>query len=297
MYAVMGITGQVGAAVANSLLDRGERVRGIVRNPQKAAAWAARGVELAIADYEDSDALEAAFRGSDGVFAMIPPYFAPAPGFPEAKASIHAIRVALERALPPKVVYLSSIGAEKTSGTGLITALHLLEEAMASLPFPGAFLRAGWFMENSVWDVKPAREQGKLFTFLHPLERKFPMIATADIGKIGAEILGQTWTGKRFVEVVGPQRYSANDLAAAFTAVLGHEVEAVEVPRETWADTFVAQGVPADRTALRIEMLDRFNSGWIDFGVPGAERFAGTTGLQQVIAELVARANAPSAQE
>jgi uncharacterized protein YbjT (DUF2867 family) len=292
MYAVMGITGQVGAAVANSLLDRGERVRGLVRNPGKAAAWAARGVELAVADYEDANTLEAAFRGTDGVFAMIPPHFAPAPGFPEAKASIGAIREALARALPSKVVCLSSIGAEKASGTGLITTLHLLEEAMTSLPFPGAFLRAGWFMENSVWDVKPAVEQGKLFAFLHPLERKFPMVATADIGKIGAEILGQTWTGNRFVEVMGPERYSANDLAAAFTAVLGHKVEAVAVPRETWADTFVAHGMPADRTAPRIEMLDRFTSGWIDFGVPGTERFAGTTELQQVIAELVVRAEA-----
>jgi uncharacterized protein YbjT (DUF2867 family) len=297
MYAVMGITGQVGAAVANSLLDRGERVRGVVRDPRKAAAWAARGVELEVADYEDANTLEPAFRGTDGVFAMIPPYFAPAPGFPEAKASIGAVRAALERAAPPKVVYLSSIGAEKTSGIGLITSLHLLEEAMTSLPFPGAFLRAGWFMENSVWDVKPAVEQGKIFAFLHPLERKFPMVATADIGKIGAEILGQTWTGNRFVEVMGPARYSANDLAAAFAAVLGRKVEPVEVPRETWADTFVAHGMPADRTAPRIEMLDRFTSGWIDFGVPGTERFAGTTELQQVIAELVARGKAPSVSE
>ena len=112
MYAVMGITGQVGAAVANSLLDRGERVRGIVRDPRKTAAWAARGVELAVADYEHANTLEAAFRGTDGVFAMIPPYFAPAPGFPEAKASIGAIRAALERAAPPKVEPAGHIAQE-----------------------------------------------------------------------------------------------------------------------------------------------------------------------------------------
>jgi NAD(P)H dehydrogenase (quinone) len=289
MYAVMGITGQVGAAVANSLLARGKQVRGIVRNPEKAAAWKARGVELATADFEDAAGLEAAFRGVAGVFAMLPPYFAPAPGFPEAKATIAALHGALEAARPPKAVYLSSIGAEKTSGLGLITTLHLLEEAMGTLPIPGAFLRAGWFMENSVWDVAPAREQGKLFSFLHPLDKKFAMVATADIGRAGAETLEESWAGNRYIEVIGPQRYSANDLATAFATALGRKVEAVEVPRDTWVSTFVGQGTPEDRVAPRVEMLDKFNSGWIDFGAAGTERFVGHTDLLQVIEQLVAK--------
>jgi NAD(P)H dehydrogenase (quinone) len=290
MYAVMGITGQVGAAVANSLLAHGEKVRGIVRNPEKAAAWKARGVELATADYEDVAGLEAAFRGVAGVFAMVPPYFAPAPGFPEAKATIAALRAALAAARPPKVVCLSSIGAEKTSGTGLITTLHLLEEALGTLPVPIAFLRAGWFMENSVWDVAPAREQGKVFAFLQPVDRKVAMVATADIGRAGAETLLQSWTGKRYIEVAGPRRYSANDIGAAFATALGREIEVIEVPRETWVSTFVAHGAPEDRVAPRVEMLDKFNSGWIDFGVAGTEQFVGSTELPQAIEELVARA-------
>jgi uncharacterized protein YbjT (DUF2867 family) len=289
MYAVMGITGQVGGAVAEALLARGERVRGIARNPEKAAAWKARGVELASADYEHAAALEAAFRGVKGVFAIIPPYFAPSPGFSEAKATIAALRTALAAALPPKAVYLSSIGAEKSSGLGLITTLHLLEEALGTLPIPGAFLRAGWFMENSAWDVEPARQQGKLFAFLQPLDKKFPMVATADLGRAGAETLLQSWMANRYIEVAGPRRYSSNDIAAAFAAALGRKVEAIEVPRDTWVGRFVAQGAPEDRTAPRVEMLDNFNSGWIDFGVAGVESFTGRTELQQVIEELVAR--------
>jgi NAD(P)H dehydrogenase (quinone) len=160
---------------------------------------------------------------------------------------------------------------------------------VGTLPIPGAFLRAGWFMENSVWDVAPAREQGKLFSFLHPLDKKFAMVATADIGLAGAETLVQSWTGNRYIEVGGPRRYSANDLGAAFATALGREVEVVEVPRETWVSTFVAQGFAEDRTGPRVEMLEKFNSGWIDFGVAGAERFVGKTELVQVIEELVAR--------
>jgi nucleoside-diphosphate-sugar epimerase len=91
MYAVMGITGNVGGAVARALLARGEKVRGIVRNPEKAAEWQKQGVELFKADYDDAEALTAAFSGVDGVFVMVPPNFAPAPGYVETKATLEIL--------------------------------------------------------------------------------------------------------------------------------------------------------------------------------------------------------------
>lgn len=42
MYAVMGITGQVGSAVAEDLLANGEQVRAVLRNASKAAKWKER---------------------------------------------------------------------------------------------------------------------------------------------------------------------------------------------------------------------------------------------------------------
>jgi uncharacterized protein YbjT (DUF2867 family) len=287
MYVVMGITGQVGGAIADQLIASGEEIRAVVRNSAKASAWAARGAELADADYDDAAALELAFRGTSGVFAMIPPNFAPSPDLRESRKTIEALATALDRARPGKVVYLSSIGAQQSTGLGLITALHLLEESLDALPVPTAALRAGWFMENSVWDVAPARDQGKLFSYLQPLDHEFPLVATRDIGKIGADTLLQTWQGHRHLEVGGPRRYSPRDLAAAFSKALGKSVEPVAVPRDEWVKMFIAQGTPEDRTPLRVQMLDAFNSGWIDFGIPGTEPAAGPTELNTVIQSLV----------
>jgi NAD(P)H dehydrogenase (quinone) len=286
MYAVMGITGQVGSAVASILLERGEKVRGVVRDPEKAKTWAARGVQLVTADYTDAPALESAFHGAKGVFAMLPPYFAPSPDLREPKQVIEAIATALDRARPEKVVYLSSIGAQQNSGIGLITVLHLFEEKLTSLSIPSVSLRAGWFMENCAWDIAPAREQGKLFSYLQPLDQDFALVATKDIGKAAAETLLQSWKGHRYIEVAGPRRYTPFDIAATLSTVLKKKVEAVAVPRDTWTDNFVAQGTPRDRTVLRLEMLDAFNSRWIDFGVPGTERFTGATELQSVLETL-----------
>ncbi|WP_433971132.1 NmrA family NAD(P)-binding protein [Tunturiibacter lichenicola] len=194
MYAIMGITGKVGGAIAENLLAQGKKVRAIVRNPEKAAQWRDRGVEVAAADFDDSEALASAFEGTEGVFLMVPPNFAPALGFPETRKTLASYRAALSKALPKKAVYLSSIGAEQTSGLGLITSSHLLEQTLGDLPIAHAFLRAGWFMENHAWDVTAAQLEGKIFSNLYPLDRKFSLVATADIGKVGADVLsGVGW--------------------------------------------------------------------------------------------------------
>ena len=46
MFAVMGITGKVGGAVAETLLQHGKQVRGIVRDAAKARTWQDKGVEI-----------------------------------------------------------------------------------------------------------------------------------------------------------------------------------------------------------------------------------------------------------
>ena len=286
MYAVMGITGKVGGAVARTLLAMGEKVRGIVRNPEKAAEWQKQGVELFKADYDDAYALTAAFTDVAGVFVMVPPNFAPAPGFPETRAALKVLREALSTALPSKAVYLSSIGAEQASGLGLITGSHLLEETLGDLPISHAFLRAAWFMENSAGDVANAQNEGKIRFQLYPLDRKFPLVATADIGKVGAETLIQSWTGIRHIEVAGPEGYSPFDIADAFAEAVGHPVEAIAVPRAEWETLWVSQGMPEGRTAPRAEMVDGFNSGWIHFGVPGTEHVDEATPLGEVITQL-----------
>jgi NAD(P)H dehydrogenase (quinone) len=288
MYAITGITGRVGGAIAENLLAKGEQIRAIVRNPEKAARWRDRGAEIAVADVDDPNALASAFEGTDGVFLMIPPNFTPAPGFPETRKTLAAYRAALAKTLPKKAAYLSSIGAEQASGLGLITSCHLLEQTLGDLPIPHAFLRAGWFMENHAWDVTTARSEGKIFSNLYPLDRKFSLVATADIGKAGADVLRQQWTGTRYIEVAGPDQYSPNDIAQALSSALGRPIEAVAVPREKWTEFFLSQGMPEGRTEPRAEMVDGFNSGWIHFGVPGTEQVTGTTSLSSVIAKLVA---------
>jgi NAD(P)H dehydrogenase (quinone) len=281
MFTVMGITGNVGGAVAENLLAAGKKVRGVVRNPEKAKAWADRGGELVQSAYDDAAGLAKAFTGAEGVFALIPPDFAPAPGLPDQKRTIAAITEALQQAKPGKAVFLSSIGSEQTSGLGLITSTHLLEEATRTLPIPVAYLRAGSFMENWLGVLDHIRATGEMPFFYGPLERKFPLVATQDIGLAGANALQQSWTGVRVLEVDGPKGGTdLHETATAFGKALGRDVKAVQLPEPAWQTVLEGIGMPADRTGLYMEMVKSFNSGWIHFGNPGTEKFHGPTTIE-----------------
>jgi NAD(P)H dehydrogenase (quinone) len=289
MYAVMGITGNVGGAVADELLKHGKPVRGIVRNEAKAQAWKDRGVELVVADYDDR--LAAAFAGVEGIFAMIPPNMAPEPGFPDSVARVAAIKKAVVAAKPARAVFLSSIGSEKPSGLGLITTTHILEQQLGGTGVPSAFLRAGSFMENILYGIPAARATGQYFAFYQPLEQPYPLIATDDIGRIGGETLLETWQGNRFIEISGPSYYSSNDVAVALGEALGRPIAAVAVPRETWVETLAQHGMPADRSGAYIEMLDSFDSGWIKFGAAGTEHVKGRIDLLTNVKALVSKSS------
>jgi NAD(P)H dehydrogenase (quinone) len=284
MFAVMGITGNVGGAVADTLLQHGKKVRGIVRDAAKAQAWKDKGVELVTADYDEN--LTAAFTGVEGIFAMIPPNMTPEPGFPDSVARIAALKRAIVAAQPPRAVFLSSIGSEKTTGLGLITPTHILEQELGSTGVPSVFLRPGSFMENIVHSLPAARATGLYFAFYQPLEQPYPLIATRDIGRIGAETLIEPWQGNRVIEISGPTYYSSHDVAAALAEALGRPISAVAVPRETWVDTMAQHGMSADRSGAYIEMLDSFNARWIDFGVAGTEHVKGTTDLLTAVSAM-----------
>ncbi|CAB3753721.1 NmrA family NAD(P)-binding protein [Paraburkholderia humisilvae] len=284
MYAITGITGQVGGALARALLAEGQPVRAIVRNVDKGGAWAAQGCTIVQADMGDASALAAAFDGAQGVFVLPPSEFDPAPGFHEARAVINAVKAALEIARPAKVVCLSTVGAH-AQRPNLLTQRTLMEEALGDLSMPVTFLRPAWFMENAAWDVASARDDGIVPSFLQPLDKAVPMVATADIGRVAAMLLQQEWSGKRVVELEGPRRVSPHDIAAAFGAVLGREVRAQIVPRVTWNDLFRSQGMKYPLP--RMQMLDGFNEGWIDFEQDPAHVLKGEVELEAVLRRLV----------
>ena len=285
MFAITGITGQVGGVVARTLLAAGKNVRAVVRDSAKGATWSRQGCEVALAPMDDPEALKTAFAGTEGVFVLLPPNFDPSPGFPESRSVIAAVRRALESAQPQRVVVLSTVGAQARF-ENLLTQLSLMEQALRTLALPVSFLRPAWFMENATWDLPPALDAGVIPSFLQPLDRAIPMVGTADVGRVAAELLQESGHGHRVVELEGPRRISPNDIAAGYAHLLGRAVSPKAVPRDTWEALFRSQGM--NNPTPRMRMLDGFNEGWITFE---HDTLKGRVELQTVVRGIIERAS------
>jgi len=282
MFLVTGITGKVGGATAEHLLAHGKKVRALVRNREKAAHWANQGVELVDGDWNDSAAIEHALKGVEGAFVMLPAVWAPSPDFKEARGVIANYVEALTRASPPRVVALSSMGANRTSGLGMITALSLLEQGFRDLRLPIAYVRAGGFFENFLYGLHVA-QGGTLPVYYNPTDRKSTMVATNDIGaEVAALLTGPAWTGHRAIEL--GSMVSADEVATQLGEVLKVDVNAFAVPRAGWPAAFEQLGVPKGQTGPAEAMYDAVNSGWMDLGVEGTEHVPGATSARDVFA-------------
>ncbi len=280
MFLVMGLTGKVGGATAKNLLAHGKMVRALVRNREKAASWANQGVELVDGDWNDPASIKHALIGVEGAFVMLPAVWVPSPDYQEAKALIANYAKALTNAAPPRVVALSSMGANRTSGLGMITALSLLEQGLRDLKSPIAFVRAGGFFENFLYGLQAA-QSGTLPVYYNPTNRKSTMVATNDIGATVATLLsGPAWSGQRVIEL--GSMVSADEVAEQLGQVLNRDVKAFAVPRAAWAEAFEQFGIPKGHTGPAEEMFEAVNAGWMNLGVEGTEHVAGTTSARDV---------------
>jgi len=282
MFLIMGITGKVGGATARHLLDHGQQVRALVRNRTKAASWANQGVELVDGDWNDSMAIERALDGVDGVFVMLPGDWTPSPDFGQAKGIIANYVKALTKAEPPRVIALSSMGADQSGELGIITALSLLEQGLRDLASPVAFVRAGGFFENFLYGLQTA-QAGTLPVFYNPTNRKSTMVAANDIGaEVAALLTGPAWSGHRVIEL--GSMFSADEIAAQLGEVVQRDVKAFAIARAGWPAAFEQFGIPKGQTRPAEAMYEAINAGCMDLGAAGTEHVAGTTPPREVFA-------------
>lgn len=241
MYVIAGATGRVGSVAARTLLGAGAKVRVLVRRQSDADEWEARGAEVRLAALDDRAALTEALRGCAGFFTLLP-FDLTADDLDEhADRLIASIAGAVSDAGVLHVVMLSSGGADLAGGTGPITGLHRLEEALRATGTMLTALRSGHFQEKVGDVIDVARDSGVYPVFATSADVPLPMVATADLGVLVAKTLQLPPAVSESIDVVGPA-YSERTIAALLGEALGRDLEVVTVPEEAWAGALTEGG-------------------------------------------------------
>ncbi len=273
MFVISGATGNTGSVVAETLLDKGQSVRVLVRNAEKAAAWEAKGAEAAIVDILDTHAMAKALEGAKGAYFMLPPDLNNEQFLEDSIKRADAMVEAAKLARLPHAVILSSVGAQYQDRVGPISTIAHFEAALLKASIPLTAVRPGYFLEN-ILDMMPAVIHSDVYpSMIQPLDHKIDMVATRDIGlTLAHALLDPTETRHRVIELKGAQQYSAQDIAATLSAKLGREITAVPVPREAWVPQLVEAGLSRQSAETMAEMHDSINNGRIQFLNPNAQR-------------------------
>ena len=241
MMIIMGAFGHVGSEVVKALLREEQDVIVVTHDPGHAWRWEGTGAQVALADVNDPDALRAVFKEGQRAFLLNPPAAVDGDTDKTERRTVARLLEALQGSGLEKVVAESTSGARPGERLGDLNVLWELEERLQHQPIPAAINRAGFYMCN--WDAQldAVRETGQLVS-LFPADLRLPMAAPRDLGEIAARRLMSSLDDVGVQHVEGPERYSANDVAAAFAAALQRDVRVVVTPREQWEASFRGLG-------------------------------------------------------
>ncbi|OLF12573.1 NmrA family NAD(P)-binding protein [Actinophytocola xanthii] len=260
---VLGATGNTGRAVTLTLLREGHQVRALGRGAGRLAPLGEAGAEVRVGDPTDVGYLTEAFRGVDAVYTLLPND----PTWPDFRARTARLGTAVVAAAAAAevghLVALSSLGAESSMDTGLVTTLHDQEVRLRTLVGTNVLLlRPGLFFESFLPVLAGVRHEGRLTDVVAP-EVAVPMVASRDVAAVAAAALStRDWEGVAVREVLGPRDLTYPEVASILGAAVGQpDLPYLPVPYADMAAGLVAAGMSEEAADLHVRLGRALNEG------------------------------------
>lgn len=279
MFVIAGVTGHVGSVAAHSLMEKGQKIKVLVRDEKKGKDWSKKGAEVAIGDLENQEFLTAAFKGAKSIFLLLPPNWASKNILADQKKLGATMAAAVKAAHVPHVVLLSSNGADLADGTGPIKGLFHFENALRGTGTKVTAIRAGMFMENVGQAIMAAKSAGIYPNMIPSRDMAMPMIATKDIGQLVAQVMMEG--PKTEIICLNGPAYSINQLAEKVSKALSKKLNIVDIPQSGWLNALTQAGVPQPWAEQYVEMYNGLLAGTIT--AKGDRTVVGKTEVDEVI--------------
>jgi uncharacterized protein YbjT (DUF2867 family) len=259
--AVTGPSGNVGRALTSKLLDAGAEVHLLAHDGAKVGNFAAMGARVHEGRLEDPDDVARATQGADALFWIIPTLFQA----PDMRAGQRRIAEsgaeAIRKNRIPRVVNLSSGGAQHETGVGPVSGLGEGEKILAGAAPNITHLRPGFFMENFLFQLDAIKGQGNIYMPVAG-DIRTPMIATRDIAPVAAaRLLDPTWSGHSIHGLHGPADLSLDEVAGILSRVLERPIRYVRIPAAAAREAFLQMGASPSTADAMIEMYAAWDSG------------------------------------
>ncbi|MDO5507866.1 MAG: SDR family oxidoreductase [Corynebacterium casei] len=241
--AVTGATGHLGGLVIESLLNKSVEasdIVAIVRNEEKAKDLAVRGINIAVATYDDEAALKAALNGVDRLV------FVSASEVGKRVEQHSNIITAAKEAGVSFIAYTSLLNLD-SSELFLAPEHQATEKMLAESGIDHANLRNGWYWENYAAALETGKAMGKFFSAAG--EAKVAGAARKDFAEAAAVVVTTDGHAGKTYELAGAPALTYPEIAAQVGEVLGTDVEYVNLTVEEYEKSLLDAGLPADFAA------------------------------------------------
>ncbi|MFQ6326574.1 SDR family oxidoreductase [Nocardia sp. CWNU-33] len=254
--AVTGASGHLGRLVVEALLRDGSTpVVAIVRDPQKIADLAERGVDVRQAGYDDPDALDRALDGVDRVLLISGNQFG------ERVAQHTNVIRAAERAGVKLLAYTSIPRA--TENPLILAQEHKGTEAvLAESTVPHAVLRNSWYWENYFGGLGHAVETGVLHGAAGA--GRVAAAARADYAEAAARVLTTDGHEGKIYELGGDERLTYAELAQVISEASGKPVRYENLSQADYSAALQQAGLDAGYAAALADADTGIASGILD---------------------------------
>lgn len=248
---VTGATGQQGGSVARCLLERGYRVRALVRAAEAPAAreLARLGAELAQGRFEDPPSLVRAMAGMDAVFGVTTPFEGVAAEASKGMALVDATR----EAGVSHFVFTSACNADRGTGIPSFECKRRVEEHLIRSGVPFTIVAPVYFLENLLTSFSLSGLRAGTLARWMPVDRSLQYIAVEDIGRFCALAFErrESLLGRR-IDLAGDE-LDGTRAAGILSRELGRPIQPMEVP----LSSFPAQGEQGQNVAALLAWLAR----------------------------------------
>jgi uncharacterized protein YbjT (DUF2867 family) len=264
-HAVTGATGNTGRVVAEKLLEGGHTVRVVGRSAERLQTLVDKGAEVFVGSVDDVGLLTEAYTGADCVYAMIPPNPVSDDYAAEADKISKAHVAAIQSAGVGYVVALSSIGAHRPDGVGIIGVLYHFEQDLAGLEGTNVLsLRPTYFMDN----ITPQEQLIKAMGFMGgPVagDVSMPVVHTRDVGAVAAaRMADRGFIGHTVEYILGPRDISYNEITEAIGKAIGREgLKYIQFPGAQAVFGLQQFGFSENVARLIVDMADGVNNGTV----------------------------------
>lgn len=264
MILVTGATGTVGSEVVKQLLEAGQKVRVLVRDPAKAAKFGGK-VEVVQGDLDKPETLGPAFAGVDKAFVL-------AMGLDLPKLEGNAFDAA-KKAGVKHIVKLSALGASIEPGIEISRWHHACEEKLKATGIAWTMLRPGNFASNALSWAGSIKGQSSVF---QPSgEGKTAPIDPRDLAAVAVKVLTTEGHEGKGYELTGPEALSAAEQVEKIGAAIGKPLRFVDVPEAAAREGMLKSGMPEAIVGPLLELMALIRAGYGATLTPTVEELLG----------------------